>query len=122
HSARDQDFSSHQFPESKYGPRCSIIFPDLSALRTCAGVSSSCKTDAKTDGRKRRKAAVACAALSASESGPDWFTPLGTADSTAAHENGCMRNASGRCVSSKTGVPIRSAPTRAVKRESDSEI
>src|SRR5215469_10582953 len=91
HSARRHDFSSHQFPESKYGPRCAIIFPDLAALVTCAGLSSSCKTDAETAGRKRRSAAVACAVLSAWE-----VSPLGTSSfaratadeaDTTAHEN-----------------------------------
>ena len=47
--------------------------------------------------------------------------PAGTRRTLQRHENGCMRNASGRCVSSRTGVPIRSPPRRAVKRASVSE-
>ena len=125
HSAQRHDFSSHQFPESKYGPRCVMIFPDISALVRCAGVESSCKTDAEIAGRKRRSAAVASAVLSVWE-----VFPLGTSSfaratadeaDTTAHENGCMRNASSRCVSSRTGVPIRSLPRRALKRASVSE-
>ena len=72
---------------------------------------SEMKTDAGATGRNLRSAVVVCAVLSASGS-----SPLGTADSAAFHENGSIRNVSGRCVSSKTGVPTRSVPSRAVKR------
>src|SRR5438270_13693072 len=85
HSVRAQDFSSHQFPERKYGPRCSMIFPEISALRTCARVSSSNKSDADTAGRNLRRAGVECAVLSAWESEPVLlFCPLATSSFAAA--------------------------------------
>src|SRR5438034_6962424 len=46
-----------------------MTFPRMSALRTCAALSSSKKTDAATAGRNRRTA-VACAVLSAWEDSP----------------------------------------------------
>ena len=58
-------FRPTNFRKANTGRVASMIFPDISALRTCAGVSSSCKTDAETAGRNRRSAAVACAVLSA---------------------------------------------------------
>src|SRR5205809_7422944 len=56
HSRRAQVFSSHQFPESKYGPRCSMIFSEICRLRICTGLSSSNKTEADTAGRNLRSA------------------------------------------------------------------
>src|SRR6187431_1809749 len=103
-----------------------MIFPDISALRTWAGVFSSCKTDADTAGRKRRKALDKMwrgELLRASRLDPgvaELRPPLSAVE-LKCHENGCMRNASGQCVSSRTGVPIRSLPRRALKRASVSE-
>src|SRR5689334_4798294 len=68
---------------------------------------SEIKIDVRAGGRNRRSAGRGIGIL---------------ADETWAgspcHENASIRNASGRCVSSRTGVPTRSFPTSAANRAS----
>src|SRR4029079_9099854 len=108
HSAHAHDFSSHQFPEVKNGPRRSMILPRTSALRTCMGQSSSNRTDADPLGRKRRSARHNVWRVKTTR---DLGCALGVAElllpfpavEVQFHTKASIRNASGRCVSSNTG-------------------
>src|SRR4029077_19666627 len=108
-----------------------MTFPQISVLRTHVGVFSSNKTDPDTAGRNRRSATRCHVARGPLTLPPpsgrgDPFSPCGGEGedegcSLELHENDSIRNASGRWVSSKTGVPTRSAPRTAIKRASVSE-
>src|SRR5208282_6782653 len=101
-------WASHHWPDARHGPLAREIGPVKGPLRNSAGRSERISTTAGAGGRNRLRGGPAGGGSSA----PD----AGSSGRGATRPSNSIRKLSGRYVSSKSGVPTRRGPSRAVRR------
>src|SRR5579872_3440081 len=116
HSSRAQPSCSHQPPEDRHGPAAQRISPCISLFVgqvMHAGLSCCIVTATLTGGREIRRAVTRSSELFSSMLEPALRVVeaclRGETPSLGAKR--CMRNPSGRCVSSNSNDPTLSSPT-----------